>query len=811
MIAALEALCLFYPVSAYAQNWIANSSIYGHVFVRDSTGNSFVPGASIVLRGSKELKTETDMNGLYHFSSIQPGRYVITATAPGLSTQQIVIVKAGVSAEVSLELKLISATTSVTVTGNIVGTDIANAAQVIEQKTVEDAPNADQRFESLLPLVPGVVRSPDGRINMKGARSTQSGALVNSANVTDPALGGSAINLPIDVVSSVQVISNSFDPQYGRFTGALSTVETKTGNYQKAHFSIQNILPRWRDRAGSIAGIGSATPRFIFTGPLIKNRVALTQSAEYRFIRTPVNSLPPLQRDTKLEGFTSFTQADLNLTPQQTATLSLTVYPQKLNYMGLNTFTPQDATADFRQRGFQVYAQHRYLTGSSSALISQFSYKTYDVDVSAQSDNTYKLFVDTTAGGFFSRQHRRSSRYELEQNKQFSAKQLWGTHQFKAGWNYAYSDLRGIVTSLPVEVIAPTGSTLEQIDFSSSSWFSLGQNEVAFYAADQWSPSTRLSLTYGIRFDGDTVTGSTHVAPRGSVTITLSRDGKTLLKAGAGIFYDRVPLLLPNFERLPERTVTVYDLNGQNPYITSFTNRIIGSIENPRSTTWNVELDRQVTKELTVRVAYESRNTARNFIVTPIASGQTGTIALSNGGSDSYREFQVTGQYQVSRATLNASYVHSRAYGDLNDPFLFFGNYPQAVIQPNQKGRQTFDAPNRYLFWANIDGPWKLNLVPVYDLHTGFPYSVENEYREYVGPRSSKRFPRFSSADLQITRPFTLHVKGKLLKVSAGGAVFNVFNHFNPRDVQNNLDSSNFGYFYNDAWREYRGKLVFKF
>ncbi len=811
MFTALGITCLFILTSACAESRVANGSIRGRVFVLDSKGSSFVPGALIILKGSEERRAEADMNGQYHFISVQPGRYVITATVPGLFTQQAIAVKAGAITDVLLELKLIPATASVTVTGNTAGGDLATAAQVIEQKTIDEAPNADQRFESLLPLVPGVIRGPDGRINMKGARSTQSGALVNSANVTDPAWGGPAINLPIDIVSSVQVISNPFDPQYGRFTGALSTVETKTGNYQKPHFSIQNILPRWRDRAGTIAGIGSATPRFTFTGPLHKGRAAFTQSAEYRFVRTPVNSLPPMQRDTKLEGFTSFTQTDLNLTPQQTATISLTVYPQKLDYMGLNTFTPQDATVDFRQRGYQVYAQHRYLPGSSSALISQFSYKTYDVDVGAQSDNLFQLFIDTTEGGFFSRQHRRSSRYELEQNGQFVTKHFGGTHQLKAGWNYAHSSLQGIVTSLPVQIIGTTGNIIEQIDFSSSSWFDLSQNEVAFYANDQWSPYNRVSLTYGIRFDGDTVTGSAHVAPRGGVTITLGHDGKTLLKAGAGIFYDRVPLLLPNFERLPERAVTVYDLSGLNPQITTFANRITGSIENPRSTTWTVEFDRQVTNELAVRIAYENRNTARNFIVTSVASGPTGTIALSNGGSDSYREFQIAGRYQVSRATLNASYVHSRAYGDLNDPFLFFGNYPQAVIQPNQKGRQSFDAPNRYLLWANIDGPWKLNFAPVYDLHTGFPYSVENEFREYVGPRSSKRFPRFSSGDLQITRPFTLHVKGKQLKLRAGGSAFNVFNHFNPRDVQNNLDSSIFGHFYNDAWREYRGKLVFEF
>lgn len=811
VFAALGIMCIFFVEQSRGQTNIASGCIRGRVFVRDSTGFAAIPGALIVLKGIEERKTEADTSGLYHFDAVQAGSYVIAASAPGLTAQQSVVVKAGVEAQVSIELKLTVAATSVTVTGTTTAGDETTTAQVIEQRTVENAPNASERFEALLPLVPGVVRGPDGRINMKGARATQSGALVNSANVTDPALGGSAINLPIDVVQSVQVVSNPFDPQYGRFTGALSTVETKTGDYQKLHVSVQNILPRWRDRAGTIAGIGAATPRFTFTGPLRKDRVAFMQSVEYRFVRTPVNSLPPLQRDTKLEGLTSFTQADLNLTQKQTATISLAVYPQKLDYMGLNTFTPQEATADFRQRGYQVDAQHRYLPGSSSVLISQFSYKTYDVDIGAQSDDQYRLLVDTAEGGFFSRQHRRSNRYDLGQNVQLPSQRFLGTNQVKAGWDYAYSDLQGIMTSFPVQLVNATGNVIEQIQFTSSSWFDLDQNETAFYVSDQWAPCARFSLTYGLRLDSDAVTSSNHAAPRGGATIMLTSDGKTLLRSSAGIFYDRIPLLLPKFEQLPSRIVTVFDQNRQETHSTSYVNQIAGSLDNPRSTAWNVELDRQISNQLTVRAAYESRNTARDFVISSADDNQVGVISLSNSGSDSYREFQITGQDRFSRGTLNASYVRSRAYGDLNDPFLFFGNYPQAVLQPDQKGRQTFDAPNRYLFWADIDGPWKLNFVPVYDFHTGFPYSAENAYREYIGPRSSIRFPRFSSGDLQITRPFVLHVKGKQFKARVGGSVFNVFNHFNPRDVQNNLDSASFGHFYNDAWREYRGKLVFEF
>jgi hypothetical protein len=804
------ALWLLHSGGVMAQTSANPGSIKGRVLVVDATGNSYVPGAEILLNGPVNLQTESDETGQYSFASVVSGTYTIQATAPGLETQQSITVSPGEAVEISLQLQLSTTTTDVTVTGNSANADITTTTQTVEQKTIDDAPNADQKFETLLPLVPGVVRGPDGRINMKGARNTQSGALVNSANVTDPASGSSAISLPIDVVSSVQVVSNPFDPQYGRFTGALSTVETKTANYEKAHLSVQNILPRWRDRAGTIAGLGAATPRVTFTGPLVRNRAALMQSFEYRFVRTPVNSLPPLQRDTRLEGFNSYSQADITATSRQTATVSLAIYPQKLNYMGLNTFTPQPATTDFKQRGYQVYAQHRYFARENTALISQFSYKTYDVDLNPQSDDMYRLLIDTTEGGFFNQQRRRTTRYESVESYQFAPQQLLGSHQMKVGWDYAHSELAGVEAFRPIELVGAPGAVIERIDFSKPSAFEVNQNETSFYSADQWTVSSRLSLSYGVRVDSDTITSSIHFAPRAGVLLSLTGDGKTLLKGGAGIFYDRVPLMLPPFKELPGRTVTLIGPEGKVSSSMAFVNRT-GALENPRSTTWNVEIDRQVTGCLTVRAGYENRVTARDLILSSSSGSQPGVIALSNAGSDSYREFQVSGRYQFPRAAVNGSYVHSRAYGDLNDPFLFIGNYPQAVVQPDQKGRLSFDAPHRVLFWSDVPGPWKLTVLPVYEVHTGFPYSVQNQYRDYVGPRSSKRFPRFQSADLQITRPFTTHIRNKELHLRAGGSVFNVFNHDNPRDVQNNLDSSRFGAFYNDAWREYRGKLVFEF
>jgi hypothetical protein len=724
---------------------------------------------------------------------------------------QIVRVEANQVVKVPLQLRPSEVKTSVTVAAREADAKAPAPTETITEKTLRNAPNVNERLESLLPLVPGVVRGPDGHINLKGARDTQSGALVNSANVTDPATGSSAISLPIDVVSSVQVISNPYDPQYGKITGAVSTIETKTGDYQNYHYSIQNVLPRMRDRGGSIVGIEAATPRITFTGPIVKERSAFTQSFEYRYLRTPVNSLPPLQRDTKLESFNSFTQVDLTLNSKQTATVSFAVYPQKFDYMGLNTFTPQPSTADLHQRGYQLYGQYRYLFGSESALILQFSYKPYDVDVTAQNDDPYQLLVDTTEGGFFNRLGRRTTRFDWQESYYFAPHHFFGLHRVKVGLNYAHSTYDGRETFLPVEIIGVSGVPIERITFTQPTSFSTDQDETSWWVADQWSPSHRLTLNLGLRFDNDTVTNSTHVAPRAGFLFTLTNDGKTLLKGGVGTFYDRVPLMLPVFDSLPDRTVAMLDPGGQALSSTFYLNQITGRLQNPRSASWNIAVERQVMKSLSVRVAYEQRNTARDFVVSPSSGLNSGVMALSNGGRDSYREYQIAGRYQLPRLTVNGSYVRSRAYGNLNDPTLFFGNYARAVIQSDARARLPFDAPNRTLFWADVAGPWKLTLLPVYDIHTGFPYSVDNQFREYVGPRDERRFPRFSSFDLQVSRPVSVRLDKRNLKLRVGFGVFNVFNHFNPRDVQNNLDSSEFGDFFNNAWREYRAKLVFQF
>ena len=808
-LALLLASC-FGSVAKGKQRDSSSASVRGTVFVRDSAGNpSLVPDAKVVLKGLTTLEGTTDENGRFEIQDVPLGTYIVEVIAPGLKASDSLAVNHD-EVRLALEVKPAEVTSSVTVTADPAETKGPAPSETISDKTLRDAPNVNERFESSLPLVPGVVRGPDGHVNLKGTRNTQSGALVNSANVTDPVTGGPAINLPIDVVSSVKVISNPYDPEYGRFTGAVSSVETKTSDYNRYHFSFQNFIPRVRDRDGTIRGIGAATPRMTFTGPLVKDKLAITQSFEYRYVQTPVNSLPALQRDTKLESFDSYTQLDYNVSSRQTANISIAFYPQRLNYLGLNTFTTQESTPDFHQRGYQINAQDSFLIGGSGLLTSQFSYKKFDADVTAQSNDPYRVLLETTEGGFFNRQARRTSRVSWQENYHFAPWKFAGTHEFTVGLSYEHSNYDGRETFLPVELDGSANLPVERISFSAPTSFGVSQNETAWFAGDQWAVTPRLTLDLGLRFDHDAITGSTHPAPRAGFLLMLTGDGKTLLKGGVGLFYDRVPLLAATFADLPNRTVSILGLNDQLASSVFYQNRIDGGLRNPRSTSWSLELDRQIVSNLSLRLAYEQRNTSNDFVVSPLSEGATGVLALSNRGADSYREIQVSGRYRVGDLLLNASYVRSKAFGDLNDLNQFFGNLAQPVIQPDALGRLSFDAPNRFLVWGSVP-LCGFTIVPVYDLHTGFPYSIENQFREYVGPRNVDRFPTFSSFDIQVTRRIFLHIGGKRIPARVGGGAFNLFNHFDPRDVQNNLASARFGTFFNTSWREYRGKFVLEF
>ena len=573
---------------------VRTGTIKGKIFVVDRDGSrSYIPDARVQLRseaGVELVAAVSDSIGNFLFESLPAARCSVTAEYSGMkASEQWVTVSPGAVVEIEIEMKLEGVKEVVTVSASVPATiqpSETSSGSQLQESTLANAPNINERFETLLPLLPGVVRGPDGLINMKGGRTSQGAMLVNSASVSDPVTGSGGFSLPIDVVSSVQVIANPYDAEYGKLAGAVAILDTRLSAFDMYHFTVQNFMPRMRKRDGSIVGIESTTPRMTVTGPLKRNLIAATQSFEYRFVRTPVPTLPALQRDMELESLDSFTQVDFKLRDRQTATVSLSLYPQKLNYLGLNTFTPQPATPDFHQRGYLLAMQHHYTPGSDRLLTSQVSFKSLDADVRAHSDEFYRIGVETRDGGFYHRQHRETSRVEWQEIYQFLPLSMYGSHSPKIGMDVVHNSYDGRQILLPVEVLRASGLPAERLDFGPAASVAVRQNETTAFASDKWIIRSRLTLDLGLRFDHDSLTGSNHVSPRLGFALVPTRDNRMVLRGGIGVFYDKVNLNVPAFTDLPDRTVTKYDPDGVPLQSTHYSYVVAGKVRNPRSEAW---------------------------------------------------------------------------------------------------------------------------------------------------------------------------------------------------------------------------------
>jgi hypothetical protein len=111
--------------------------------------------------------------------------------------------------------------------------------------------------------------------------------------------------------------------------------------------------------------------------------------------------------------------------------------------------------------------------------------------------------------------------------------------------------------------------------------------------------------------------------------------------------------------------------------------------------------------------------------------------------------------------------------------------------------------------------PLDINIAPLIEIRSGFPYSFVNERLDFVGPQNrAGRFPTFMSLALQVTKGFAVpkflpRIGGRRMRM--GLAVLNTTNHFNPTEVQNNITSPRLGQFFNSLGASVRGKFEFDF
>jgi hypothetical protein len=277
--------------------------------------------------------------------------------------------------------------------------------------------------------------------------------------------------------------------------------------------------------------------------------------------------------------------------------------------------------------------------------------------------------------------------------------------------------------------------------------------------------------------------------------------------------FDKPGLGPGSHTNFPSRVVTTYARDGQTILDgpREFVNVIAAPFRDARALRWSLQLDHRVGKHLTLRTGYVHRFTRREPIINPEPSADGGgSLVLESRGVSRYHEFQALALYDDRRFhNWTISYVWSKAQGNLNTADNFLADLPAYVVRLDQYGTLPFDVPHRILAYGEIKAPFGLTVMPALEIRAGFPFSVVNDRLDFIGERNHERFPAYLSLDATVLKSFTVPFWDK--KARAGVIIFNITNHFNPRDVQNNLSSSNFGQFYNSLSTSVRGKFEIDF
>jgi hypothetical protein len=770
--------------------------------------------------GPPLLTTVTDAAGNYEFNDVPGGDYLLQLQQEGFEPFTATLhVQTGASMVQNISLKLARITEKVEVKEQAEPlSTTSSSTPKFDEKQLESLPLADENFKQALPLTPGVVRTPDGKLNFRGSGEDQSMLQVNDSKMTDPVTGSFSIPVPLDAVQSVQVVKTPYSAENGGFSGALTEVETVPPP-ESWRFGVRDLNVSLRGKNDHFVGIARATPRVVFGGPLLKDKLSFSEVFEYDVIRDPIRGLPWPRDEIKRQGFTSYSTLQAILSPRHVLTLTLNVFPQRTQFANINPLLPQTASSDYDRKGESASLSDLYSFSSGALFHVALTYTRFDSNAHGQGDETMLLTPEAWDGNYFNSWARSASQFEAAPTFQFAHWKFLGQHETKIGADATHRSFRGSSLSRDVQLVREDRSLAEKIAFTGPGLLNASITDAEEFIADHWSLNDHLAADLGARLTSETVGRAAALAPRFGIGYSPGKDHKTVLRAGTGLFYAGVPLLAADFAGNPSRIVSQYDPTGQIiqsqlAYESAYVENGVGPLasrirrapnSSPRSFVSNAEIDRALWSGAVLRLSYLYSSTTDLFVINPISlaaltgiGNPAGVLGLFNTGKEKYSEAEATLRFHpVKESELNISYVWSRSRGDLNALGDLYIPFEQPVIRPNVYGVRPSDVPNRVVVWGKFRLPYSFILGPVLDVHTGFPYSKVDELQNYVGQPNTLHFHTFFSVDFQVYRDFRMPLLNHSgsRKVRLGLYMINLTNHGNFAQVYNNVTSPQFGQF----------------
>jgi hypothetical protein len=373
---ALALLALFFSSLAFGQGGVATGDL--RVTVKDPKGN-LITNATVtvsdVAKGFERTAT-SDGQGGYNARLLPPASYAVTVEAPGFGKAEAKDVSLTVGALVELPVDLAVASgrevVEVSSQADLVETSRTSTTDTIGQRRIDNLPINGRNYINFTLTDSQVVRdnspflgaAPTSGLNISGQRARSNLVNVDGADATDNSTNGVRSTVSQEGVQEFQIITNSYAPEYGRASGGVVNIITRSGS-NDFHGDVFGFL-RNRDIQAVNPFSNVSNPAYTrvqagvaFGGPIKKDKT-------YYYFSYEVTR----RHET---GFSSIGQNNFGLVPFDTAQVGLPFGTIQLTPAQVGFFTNPATLATEAQSAAFLTGVENYavLAGASSAQAIQ--------------------------------------------------------------------------------------------------------------------------------------------------------------------------------------------------------------------------------------------------------------------------------------------------------------------------------------------------------------------------------------------------------------------------------------------------------
>lgn len=591
-------------------------SIDGRIFDQQRAG---MPGVAITAKNEATGLTRTTTSGStgsFHFGSLPAGSYDLTAEIQGFSTQ----VRKGVTVQVAspttvdftMSVGNLSETVVVTGEAPLVQTTKSDVGQVITTAMVENMPLNGRKFQDLSLLVPGTrpanyydpTKTEVGGISYGGLSGRSVNISVDGGDNNDGVVRGLLQQFSADAIQEYKVTTQRYSAEFGRSTGGLVNVITKSGTnnlrgsgflfarndslnaktyFEKAHpateFAVASEAvgkqPFSQQQVGGTVG-----------GPIARDRAFFFFSYEFNrrndFVIVNTGGVLPAEEGPKPKPFRNHlvtAKTDFQLNPDNRLLVRYALEDQnrKHDFIGGNTLA--SAGALNTNMIHSAIAKNSTVLGNSKLNEAVFLFQYFENNITAEDSSKPGI---TTPDFFFGAngntpQQTIQRRFQIRDDFSFRKTGWAGDHDFKVGGEVIRSHYGGFFTpslygSFTFYNPLPGNDLNAYLNAIADSFSgSAGDNEandnwtyVATYFQDDWKPKNNFTVNMGLRWEmqagpyqnnfdtpvlrklkelgyrTERKQDLKNFGPRVGFAWDLKGDGKTVVRGGYGLYYDEI-------------------------------------------------------------------------------------------------------------------------------------------------------------------------------------------------------------------------------------------------------------------------------